>query len=91
MTYKEPGDYFSVNYSDYRPETTFVFGHGNNKTGLKDNYSLEDGTQIFNNTNIRNHYSLSKFDDIYATYGKKGTVSDGPTTVTYYTTYSTSM
>ena len=91
MTYKEPGDYFSVNYSDHRPETTFVFGHGNNKTGLKENYYLEDGTQIFNNTNIRNHYSLSRFDDIYATYGKKGTVSDGPTTVTYYTTYSTSL
>lgn len=84
LKYKEPGDYFSVNFSNHRPETTYVFGHGNNKTGLKENYYLDDGTQIFNNTNIRNHYGLSKFDEAYVQYGKKGKVSDGGGIMSYF-------
>ena len=84
LKYQEPGDYFSVNMSNHRPETTFVFGHGNAKTGLKEKYYLDDGTQIFNNTNIEGHYGLSVFDDLYEEYGGRGTETSGTTTVTYY-------
>ena len=84
LKYQEPGDYFSVNMSNHRPETTFVFGHGNAKTGLKEKYYLDDGTQIFNNTNIEGHYGLSVFDDLYEEYGDRGTETSGTTTVTYY-------
>lgn len=84
LKYQEPGDYFSVNMSNHRPETTFVFGHGNAKTGLKEKYYLDDGTQIFNNTNIEGHYGLSAFDDLYEEYGGRGTETSGTTTVTYY-------
>ena len=84
LKYQEPGDYFSVNMSNHRPETTFVFGYGNAKTGLKEKYYLDDGTQIFNNTNIEGHYGLSVFDDLYEEYGGLGTETSGDTTVTYY-------
>ena len=84
LKYQEPGDYFSVNMSNHRPETTFVFGHGNAKTGLKEKYYLDDGTQIFNNTNIEGHYGLSVFDDLYEEYGDRGPETSGTTTVTYY-------
>ena len=89
LKYKEPGDYFSVNISNHRPETTFVFGYGNSKNGLKEKYYLDDGTEIFNNTNIENHYGLSNFDDVYEEYGHIGTTSDN---VTYYNSvYSTNI
>ena len=91
LKYKEAGDYFSANYSNHREETTFVFGHGNFKTGLKPQYYLDDGTLIIDSTNITGHYGLSQFDKLYEEYGKKGTIqADG--TITYYdSVYATSI
>ena len=87
LVYREPGDYFSVNISNHRPETTFVFGHGNSKNGLKEKYYLDDGTEIFNNTNIENHYGLSSFDDLYEEYGQTNNSSG----IKYYKVYSTQI
>ena len=91
LKYKEPGDYFSVNISDHRPETTFVFGHGNSKNGLKEKYYLDDGTEILNNTNIENHYGLSSFDDLYEEYGHKGTEVGNPSATYYNKVYKTNI
>lgn len=91
LKYKEPGDYFSVNISNHRPETTFVFGHGNSKNGLKEKYYLDDGTEIFNNTNIENHYGLSSFDTLYEEYGHRGTSGGNPSVTYYDSVYSTNI
>ena len=91
LKYKEPGDYFSVNISDHRPETTFVFGHGNSKNGLKEKYYLDDGTEILNNTNIENHYGLSNFDTLYEEYGHRGTSGGNPSSTYYDSVYTTNI
>ena len=91
LKYKEPGDYFSVNISDHRPETTFVFGHGNSKNGLKEKYYLDDGTEILNNTNIENHYGLSSFDTLYEEYGHRGTSEGNPSSTYYDSVYTTNI
>ena len=91
LKYQEPGDYFSLNISNHRPETTFVFGYGNTKTGLKEKYYLDDGTQIFNNTNIESHYGLSEFDDLYEEYGNQGTSGGNPSDTYYNTVYSANI
>ena len=91
LFYQEPGDYFSVNISNHRFDTTFVYGHGNSITGMAEKYYLDDGTQIFNNTNIENHYGLSIFDDLYNEYGNRGQVSGNPSYNWYNSIYSASM
>lgn len=67
--YREPGDYFSVNLSNHRPETTWVFGRGNTKTGLKTQYYLDDGTLITPSTNLDGHYAFGDFDNSYKEHG----------------------
>ena len=83
--YTDPGDYVSVNFSNHRPETSFVFGYGNHLTGLKEKYYLEDGTQILNNTNIEGYYGFSGPDRIYDEEGKYGKIEGAG----YYKYYDT--
>jgi hypothetical protein len=69
ILYREPGDYFSVNLSNHRPETTWVFGRGNTKTGLKTQYYLDNGTLITPSTNLDGHYAFGAFDNSYKEHG----------------------
>ena len=71
LTYKEPGDYFTVNISNHREDTSFVIGHGNTINGQKEKYYLTDGTQIIASTNLDGHYAFDPFD---AKFRKNGEV-----------------
>ena len=85
LAYTDFGDYFTLNMSNKRKNNSFVFGHGNYATGLKDEFYLSNGDRIFENTNLIGNYAFDKFDQHYTDkQGTSGTVSGG----SEYTHYS---
>ena len=71
--YSELGDYFTANISNYRTNASYVFGHGNNNTGLKEQYYFSNGELITNSSNLDGHYAFDTFDDLYEEYKDKST------------------
>ena len=84
LTYKEPGDYFTVNISNHREDTSFVIGHGNTINGQKEKYYLTDGTQIIASTNLDGHYAFDPFDAKFRENGEVPMPSGGSYAYAWY-------
>ena len=91
LKYKELGDYFTFNVSNNRKNCSWVFGHGNYLTGLAEQYYLEDGTRIADNTNLNGYYDFTFFDDFYTQYGGKSGYGSSGAKYTYGKIFGPSM